>query len=120
MKRVALRRGKGLKRTPLKPSKGNLGASRRRLSPFSTKRRKYQAEFHAASEAVRYRSGAMCEARIENVCTVRAIHVHHRLMRSSGGGNQVANLLHLCRACHEFIHAHPEWSRERGFILRKT
>lgn len=58
-----------------------------------------------------------CEAHINDVCCGRAVHRHHRLMRSQGGGDEASNTLDLCSPCHLFIHGHPAFSYERGFLL---
>ena len=63
------------------------------------------------------RSGGWCEASTER-CTFRAVHVHHRLMRSHGGKHEADNLLHVCHSCHLEIHAHPTRSYERGWLKR--
>jgi len=42
--------------------------------------------------------------------------VHHR-MRRRDGGHDMWNLVLLDRACHSWVHAHPEESREQGFII---
>lgn len=41
-------------------------------------------------------------------CTTWATEVHHRRYRgkSRGGSNAESNLIHLCDACHDWIHAH--------------
>ncbi|MGD9798877.1 MAG: HNH endonuclease [Acidimicrobiia bacterium] len=70
--------------------------------------------------AVVERSGGRCEARIRGVCRGRASVIHH-VQRRRDGGHDPKNLLHLCAGpprdgCHEFIHAHPAWAREHGFI----
>lgn len=61
---------------------------------------------------------AWCEAGTQ-VCTGRAAHRHHRRMRSQGGGNEPSNLLAVCPSCHDYIHAHPSESYERGWLLRR-
>lgn len=80
------------------------------------KRKQDPPELRAAKEAVRRRSGGYCEARTA-ACTGQAEHAHHRKMRSAGGTHSVANLLDACHPCHDWIHAHPEESYERGLLL---
>ncbi|MGE0796207.1 MAG: HNH endonuclease [Acidimicrobiia bacterium] len=65
--------------------------------------------------AVAERSGGRCEVRIRGVCTGRAVHLHH-VQRRDGGDHSPSNLLHVCRRCHDHVHAHPAWAREHGFI----
>lgn len=59
----------------------------------------------------------LCEAQTP-VCTGRAVHRHHRRMRSQGGGNESENLMDLCLACHDHIHRNPAESYDRGWLLR--
>lgn len=77
----------------------------------------YESEFREARVEVRKRSLGRCEASTE-ACTVTAVHVHHRKLRSHGGSNDPSNLLDLCTPCHEWIHAHPAVSYERGWMVR--
>lgn len=61
-----------------------------------------------------------CEARIDGVCHGRAVHRHHRLMRSQGGGDEATNTAELCGACHQHIHDNPAWSYGAGWLLHPT
>ena len=53
-------------------------------------------------------------------CQGRGVHLHHRLMRSQGGGHDADNLLNVCRICHDLIHAEPEYAYERGWLLHRV
>jgi hypothetical protein len=59
---------------------------------------------------------APCEAQVDGVCTGRAVHAHHKVLRSQGGTDDPRNLLLVCTACHGWIHAHPGPARGLGFI----
>lgn len=53
------------------------------------------------------RSGGVCERCRASM----AVDVHHRRARGSGGStapgiNSPANLVHLCRVCHEWVESH--------------
>lgn len=63
------------------------------------------------------RSGGRCEARTP-VCTEHAVHFHHRILRSKGGRGTIDNCLHVCAACHTWIHGHPKVSYEQGWMIR--
>ena len=70
---------------------------------------------------VEYRSNGWCEAWIEGVCPShfhRATQLHHRRTRSQGGQHTPENLLAVCNAAHDHIHAHPAESYEAGWLLR--
>ena len=51
--------------------------------------------------------------RSNNICelchSARAIQVHHLKYRSSGGNNDLDNLIHLCLKCHYEMHNNPEY-----------
>ena len=70
-------------------------------------------------EAVERRSGGYCEAACNGNCSRQAAPMHHRLPRSAGGPHTEANLLHLCDNCHRYIHAHPGYSYEQGWLVRR-
>ena len=55
------------------------------------------------SAAVRKRSGNVCEI---PQCKNKAVDVHHIVPLSKGGTNSMANLIHLCEACHTKRHNH--------------
>lgn len=87
----------------------------KRLRPKSTPLTDAQT---AVRNKVKERSGGWCEIGKEGVCTRDAVHHHHRLRRSQGGRDTVTNLLHLCKPCHDFTHAHPQWANEHGYLIR--
>lgn len=43
---------------------------------------------------------------------------HHILRRSQGGTNDADNLVTLCRAHHDWVHAHPVTANELGLLRR--
>lgn len=57
------------------------------------------------------RSGGLCEAHLDG-CTRHATDAHHR--RKPGRLWHPANLLHLCRACHQWTEDHPDEARQLG------
>jgi 5-methylcytosine-specific restriction endonuclease McrA len=46
-----------------------------------------------------------------------ALDAHHKLARSAGGSDKVANLVSLHRLCHMQVHANPSEARRRGLIV---
>lgn len=74
------------------------------------------AELKAAKAVVRARSRGFCEI-VHVGCTGQAVHVHHKRRRSQGGTDDPENLLHLCRKGHDFVHANPEISFRKGWLL---
>ena len=61
------------------------------------------------------RSRGNCEAGAP-VCHGIALHIHHKAGRTGPDAHSPEGLLHVCRECHEYIHAHPAESRERGWM----
>jgi hypothetical protein len=47
------------------------------------------------------------------------LHIHHRRRRSQGGGESWGNLVTLCAACHDWVHAHPSAARGDGWLLAR-
>lgn len=88
-----------MKRTPLKRT--------------TRLRSRVKATDRKAVAALAERSGGVCE-----VChSSRAVHPHHRLMRSQGGRDALENLLHVCGWCHRMIHDKPALAYERGWLI---
>lgn len=67
--------------------------------------------------AIAERSRDVCEARLVGVCVGRARHIHHRKLRRYGD-HTLVNLLHVCHACHGYIHRFPKWSYDHGYLVR--
>lgn len=88
-----------------------------RLRPLG-KRAAYNLEFRQVREEARKRANDYCEAHIEGICKVWGSDGHHKLMRSHGGKNTLANIAWLCRDCHSHIHLNPAWSYETGWLIR--
>jgi hypothetical protein len=72
------------------------------------------------------RSGDWCEAGL-NGCWRRATDPHHRILRGDGGvhgeakeaSDKLSDLLHLCRWCHCWAHAHRDDANHLGLILKR-
>jgi len=73
----------------------------------------------ATRQFVEARSRGYCEVNAYG-CRMKGVHLHHRLMRSQGGGHDAGNLLNVCRPCHDLIHAEPTWAYERGWLLHRV
>jgi 5-methylcytosine-specific restriction endonuclease McrA len=62
-----------------------------------------------------------CQAKEAWGHTCRGVLVlHHRLPRSRGGKHTLENLVLLCPAAHDYVHGHPAWARDNGFLLATT
>jgi hypothetical protein len=103
MKRTPLKR-----KTPLRRGKAKL--KRTKLRQVS-KRQRAKLDLYTAQRRVFLAAHPKCQ-----VCGERpATDVHHM----AGRGirlNDESTFLATCRACHDWIHAHPAEARERGFL----
>ena len=45
---------------------------------------------------------------------------HHRKRQSQGGQDTLANLLDLCRGCHNGVHHEPKRARLAGYLLPRN
>lgn len=82
-------------RTLAKPAKGTAQKLRR------ARKRLADAKLAANAVLVRERDGNRCR-----VCGDRRdVHVHHIVFRSQGGTHETSNLVCVCRACHDMVHA---------------
>ena len=49
-------------------------------------------------------------------CDGQGQHLHHVKTIRRGGSDTADNLLHLSRACHDWVHAHPNEAAEMGSL----
>lgn len=66
---------------------------------------------------VRERARDMCE-----LCGAPGDDPHHRKLTGMGGGGDhgAANLLFLCRPCHDSVHlGDAQWAREQGWMVSR-
>jgi len=94
-----------------KPARGGSG--------LSMGKRAADGPTGATRQFVEARSRGYCEVGSLG-CLGRGNHLHHRLMRSQGGGHEADNLLNVCRHCHDLIHAEPMFAYERGWLLHRV
>nr|DAS22128.1 MAG TPA: CRISPR-associated endonuclease [Caudoviricetes sp.] len=65
------------------------------------------------------RSQGCCEAMLlQSGCNGRGEHIHHRRLRSQGGGDTATNCVHICHKCHDYIHRNTGDSYHRGLLCR--
>ena len=73
------------------------------------------------AEIVAERAQGMCEIMDPQTgCNGRAEHMHHRQLRSQGGEHTVENLVHVCSACHHWLHMHPAIAYTNGWLVKST
>lgn len=93
------------RRTPLKRSSG-LKAKRQGI-PTDVRSRVFLRD-----------GGCRGRALIPDLSCWGKLDPHHILRRSQGGQDTLDNLVTLCRAHHDWVHAYPESSRNLGLLRR--
>lgn len=79
-------------------------------------KRRNAAKYTLARAAVFERSGGRCEAQVEGLCLGRGDQAHHKRRRSQGGQDTPANLLWICRKCHDHVHRFPAQAEALGLL----
>lgn len=123
-----------MKRSPMprstKPMPQVSEKRRRLLGPFALStflpKRPAPAVPPARRKTLAERSKGWCEAQLP-CCLGRATDPHHRITRKDGGrqgeakerSDRLSDLLHLCRCCHDWVHAYPAKARPLGLLLKE-
>ncbi len=85
------------------------------MNPYSRQRRERDRSYpDARAECFRRAEGRCAVMALE--CTGRSEECHHIAGRRIPDPHAQSNLLACCTPCHQRIHAHPRWSRERGYM----
>lgn len=103
-------------RTPLKRTTPEQAPARNAPSPKPRARKTPTAseDERATRRIVEERSDGFCEKCGAPPATDKA----HRISRGVGGWWDPANILDLCRTCHQYDHAHPTTAYDGGWHLR--
>ena len=111
------------RRQPLQrrvPLTATVGSMRRTpVRQVSARRRRRDAGYPSSRRQVYERADGMCEARTP-VCVGGGHQVHHIAGRGGPEPHRPDNLKLCCAPCHEWIHANPEESYERGLMSRRN
>lgn len=93
--------------------------ARKRIAAVSKSNKRWNAPGRARPDEP---LATWCEAAIEGVCKGRATDRHHIIPRGPGSSDEAWNTLDVCGpgGCHEWIHAHGDEARERGFLRRAS
>jgi len=98
-----------MKRSPLKRT-GRLRSRSKKTEA------KYRVRRKLVEELLSTRT--RCEAGIEGICTSRSVDVHEIKTRGRGGSIlDRANLLCLCRPCHQYVTEHPKEAHALGLVV---
>ena len=106
------------RRTPLARGTSKLERSTP-VRAVSDRRRRRDASYDDAREAIRDRCRDQCEAIATIRCTGRYEQAHHRAGRVGPDPHRPDNLLAVCGPCHAYVHAHPAEARERGWSVAR-
>jgi hypothetical protein len=82
----------------------------------SDKGAEYEAEYLINANTVRWRADNRCEIQTPHSCDGTISTVHHRKLRSQGGGNELDNLLAVCFTGHVWLHT--QLPRYRAVLLQ--
>ena len=52
-------------------------------------------------------------------CGAVAVDIHHGVFKSHGGGNDIANLIALCRSCHDKAHQSRQFNNYLKQLIKK-
>ena len=83
-------------------------------------RPRFKAEPKKKKASKRARPGDPMADACEMCGLPRPAHRHHRLRRGQGGGDERENTIDICNACHDHVHANPEWSYLNGYLMRSS
>ena len=86
----------------------------------SVRRRRRDAVYPSSRKQVYSRAEGMCEANAIWACERYGHQVHHIAGRGGRDPHRLENLLWVCSTCHDVIHAQPERSYERGWMVRRN
>lgn len=90
-----------------------------RRTGIRRRKRKGNVEYLAMRGVVAEAAGWRCEARTR-ACNGQVEQVHHRKGRDGQRLTEIQYLLAVCHPCHEYIHANPSESYERGWMVRRN
>jgi 5-methylcytosine-specific restriction endonuclease McrA len=105
------------RRTPLARGDSTLARSGP-LAARSAKAKAGESQWRSAKAAAFARDGGRCQAPglVPSVSCWGGVDPHHILPRSRLGPDHVDNLVTLCRAHHDWTHAHPALSKPLGLL----
>lgn len=121
MKRSPLARHTPLaRRTPLRPrsAKREALAIERRAFVATILSERPRCEFPTDGWNPVVRDGTGWTYSDGRRCTAAAVDVHEKLTRARGGDIlDPSNVQSLCRLHHDYIHSHPRWATEQGYLV---
>lgn len=100
-----------MKRSPLKRK-----TPLRTRSTLKSKPKPVPSDIYA--EVVLRDKGCVAQRIVPEVKCAGRLDPHHVLMRSQGGQDTAENLKTLCRAHHDWVHAHPAASYDLDLLRR--
>lgn len=90
-----------------------------RLKPRSRKSRAQDREYAEVRDRVRRAAFGLCQL-VTDVCAGIGEEPHHLKGRDGGRLTDERWLRWTCRPCHDYAHAHPTESYERGWLVKRN
>ena len=114
-RRKPLRRGKAMERgKPLE--RGTSQLKRTGIKPVGRRGRDHERRMRKLRPECFVRDGYRCRAGMPG-CTGAATQAHHLWPSEKGGPDDLANLLSVCSACHDWIHnKEPRQAKMLGLL----
>ena len=92
---------------------------RKSIAPRSPKRQKQESKYNREARPFK-EDNPHCKAGIPGKCTGMTTDVHHMAGRVGEMLLYQPYWLPVCRACHDWIEAHPIEAKELGYSMSKT
>ena len=90
------------------------------IKQVSARRRKRDANYPDARDAVFERAQGRCEALVSASCSGRCEQVHHKRGRGGDDPHDLGNLLGVCAPCHEWVETNRAEAYRLGFLVRRN
>lgn len=108
-----------MKRTPLKrKTELKRGEPIRRGQPIKKRVKVVPKGIYA--QVLARDGGCVARALVPDIRCHGRIDPHHALMRSQGGQDTLEDMIAVCRAHHDWIHANPARSYELGLLRHRS
>lgn len=94
----------------------NKPTTKKPLRSRSPKRSKQEAQYSKQSKPFK-EAHPVCTVSLPNICTYHTTDVHHKDGRVEDKLTDEKDWIATCRACHMWIHEHPQEARDLGYLI---
>lgn len=88
------------------------------IAPHSQKRSK-EERIYLGKRLIFLKEHPMCQAHLPGLCSEYSTDIHHKQGRVGDNLLDETEWLAVCRGCHEWIEAHPQEAKDRGFSTNR-